>query len=221
MTEAVKEPAADRWAKRRKYWLQLVLGAVSGAAGMMAVLWLLEGQDLPDPSPSTIVAAGVAVIYILMGVLVGLGAVFPAVGAKLLNVQDRDDLMDQRAMLVGSGIGCALVGAAMLLLVFATIGTAPVAATTAFWLLAGTFVVTSVITVRQWPLYDEMMRAHVQESTALFGYGVFAILALWAAAEAADMIGGPGPLDLLSLMLGGYLLAAFIVISRRGMMQLD
>lgn len=217
MTEATPSPAS----KRGKLVLQMVFGAISGAAGMSAVLWLLDGRDLPDPSPSAIVAAGVAVIYILMGLLVGLGAIFPAVGAKLLNVQDRDDLMDQRAMLVGSAIGCCLIGAAMLLLVFATIGTAPIAAPTAFWLLAGTFVVTSVITVRQWPLYDELMRAVVQESAALFGYGVFAILALWAAAEAAAMVRGPGPLDLLSLVLGGYLVAAFIVIGRRGMMQLD
>ncbi|QYU66675.1 hypothetical protein J4558_17075 [Leptolyngbya sp. 15MV] len=71
MTDAVKDPSADRWAKRRKYWLQLVLGAVSGAAGMMAVLWLLDGRELPDPSPSAIVAAAVAVIYTLMGVLWG------------------------------------------------------------------------------------------------------------------------------------------------------
>ncbi|QYU66676.1 hypothetical protein J4558_17080 [Leptolyngbya sp. 15MV] len=129
--------------------------------------------------------------------------------------------MDQRAMLIGSGIGCVLVGASTMLLVFAAVAAAPVAATTAFWLFVGTLVVSAIITVRQWPLYDELMRAAAQESAALFGYGVSVVLALWAAAETAGMVGGPGPLDLLSLTLGGYLLAAFVVISRRGMMQLD
>lgn len=217
MTDAAKPPST----KRGKLILQAVFGAASGAAGMMAVLWLLDGQDLPKPGVSVIIAAGVAVIYILMGVLVGLGALFPGVGAKLLNVRDRDDLMDQRAMLIGSGFGCVLVGASMMLLVFATVAAAPIAAVTAFWLFVGTLVVTTIITVRQWPLYDELMRAVVQESTALFGYGGFVVLALWASAEAAGLVPGPGPLDLLSLVLGGYLVAAFIVIGRRGMMELD
>jgi len=221
MTEAVKEPAADRWAKRRKYWLQLVLGAVSGAAGMMAVLWLLERQELPDPDVSMIVAAGVAVIYILMGVLVGLGTLFPGAGAKLLNVQDREELLEQRAMLLGSAVGCGLFGAVMLTLVFAMSGISPIGPQTAFWLFVGALVVTSVITWRQWPLYDELMRAVVQESAALFGYGLLVVLALWGAAAASGLIGGPAPLDLVSLAFGGFLVACYVVISRRGMMQLD
>lgn len=217
MTQA-ETPAAGR---RGKLVLQMVLGAISGAGGMMAVMWLLEEQNLPEPSPSTIIAAGVALIYVLMAALVGLGALFPAAGTKLLNVYDRDDLMDQRPLLVGSAIACALIGGSMMLLVFASIGNAPVGPQTAFWLFAGTFVVTSLITWRQWPLYDELMRAVVQETAALFGYGVFLVISLWAAAQAADLATGPTPLDLLSLMLGGFLVATSIVVARRGMMKLD
>lgn len=214
----VETPATG---KRGKLIMQMVLGAISGAVGMVAVLWLLERQNLPEPSPSAIVAAGVAVIYILMGLLVGLGAMFPAAGTRLLNVQDRDDLMDQRAVLIGSGIGCGLIGVSLLLLVFAATGAGPVPPGAAFWLFAGTFVVTSLITWRQWGLYDELMRAMVQEASALFGYAVFVILALWAAAQATGLAAGPGPLDLLSLMFGGFLLATFIGVARRGMMKLD
>lgn len=221
MTDAVKDPEGDRWTKLRKYGLQLVIGAASGAAGMTAVLWLLDGQELPNLGVSVIIAAGLGVIYLLMGVLVGLGALFPTVGAKLLNVHDRDDLMDQRAMLVGSGAGCVLIGAAMLLLVFASIDNAPVGPAMAFWLFTGTLVVTGVISWRQWPLYDELMRAVVQESAALFGYGLSVVLALWGAAAASGLTGGPAPLDLVSLAFGGFLAACFVVIGRRGMMQLD
>ncbi len=215
------DTTSDRTAKRRKLWLQAGLGAISGAAGMTLVLWLLEGRDLPEPDGSTIVAAGVAVIYVLMGVLVGLGALFPAAGAKLLNVQDRDEVLEQRGMLISSAVACALLGTAMLVLVFATTEAALLGPRAAFWLFAGVLAVTTVVSLRQFARHDELMRALIQESVALFGYGASVVLVLWGAGAAAALVTAPQPLDLISLSLGGILAATFVAIWRRGMMQLD
>jgi H+/Cl- antiporter ClcA len=217
MTDAATDPAA----RRRKLWLQLVFGAVSGAAGMLAVLWLLDGRDMPEPDPSVIVAAGVAVVYLLIGALVGLGALFPGAGARLLNVHDREEMLEQRPMLLGSGFGCAMLGAALLALVFASTDAAPIRPQAAFWLFVAVLVITTVVSWRQWPLYDELMRVMIQESVALFGYGVSAVLVLWAAAAVSGLAAGPQPLDLLSLTFGEFLAATFVVVARRGMMELD
>ena len=217
MTEAARSSAG----KRGKLAVQVVLGAVSGAAGMSAALWLLEGQELPDPGVSVIIAAGVAVIYLLMGLLVGVGALFPTLGTKLLNVHDREELLAERSMMLGGALGCGLLGLAFLALIFANSGAAPFAPPLAFWMFVGVLGVSSVVSWRQWPLYDELMRALIQESVALFGYVISTVLVLWCAASAAGMVVGPQPLDLLSLTLGGFLVATFVVIGRRGMMRLD
>jgi hypothetical protein len=215
----MNEAAQAQPSKWRKVAVQAVVGAICGAAGMSAVLWLLDGQALATPSVSVIVAAGVGVIYLITGLFVGFGVLAPSIGAKLLNVADREELIEQRPMLTGSSVAMTLLGAAVVGLAASDPSVSLLEPLAAFWIFVATMAVGTVISLRMWPRYDELWRALVRESSALFGYLVFAVLALWGAAAVAELVPGPGPLDLLSLVFGGFLLASFIAVGQRGMMM--
>jgi hypothetical protein len=214
MTEAA-QVQPSKW---RKVVFQAVVGMICGAAGMSGLLWLLDGQAVRTPDASVIVAAGVGLIYFITGLFVGAGALMPGLGARLLNVADREELIEQRAMLGGSAVAMTLLGAVLVALAASHPSVAIVPPMTAFWAFVAAMAVSTVISARMWPSYDELWRALVRESSAMFAYLVFAVLALWGAAAAVGLIAGPGPLDLLSLAFGGFLLASFIAVGQRGMM---
>ena len=61
----------------RKMALQALVGALAGAGGMLAAMQLLEGEALGWQSPQ-IILAGIGMMYLLMGLFVGLGIAVPA-----------------------------------------------------------------------------------------------------------------------------------------------
>src|SRR3546814_11947437 len=77
--------------------LQALIGALAGVGGMFALMWLLKGETL-DWQPSQIILAGVGLIYVLMGLFVGLGVLAPrAFGQRMLNVADVEETVEERA----------------------------------------------------------------------------------------------------------------------------
>jgi hypothetical protein len=68
-----------------------------------------------------------------------------------------------------------------------------------------------------WRGFDELWRQLTMDSYALIGQLLVVVLSLWGGAAAGGLVGGPQPLDLLSLTFGGLLLACFVAVGRRGM----
>src|SRR3546814_16122315 len=93
MTTEVHAPS------RRKMALQALIGALAGGGGMFALMWLLDGETL-HWQPSQIILAGVGLIYVLMGLFVGLGVLAPrALGQRMLNVADSEEIVKERAIM--------------------------------------------------------------------------------------------------------------------------
>lgn len=209
-----------RAASRRKMALQALLGALAGAGGMIAAMRLLEGETLAW-QPSQIILAGVGMIYLLMGLFVGVGVLAPRLlGQRMLNVVDAEEIVEERGNMGGSALGCTATGAALMLLAYATVdgASAPVTAPTAFWLLLALLVIGTAITLPMWRRFDELWRRLTIDASAIAGNILLALCVIWGSAAAAGLVAGPHPLDLVSAAFGIFLLATFIAVGRRGMM---
>ncbi|WP_260581048.1 hypothetical protein [Sphingopyxis sp. PET50] len=110
---------AERTAKLRKTLLSSLVGAIVGA-GCVAGLFWLAGQDLLDAMGlSRIVLAAIGVIYLLMTAMIGFGLAAPRAGAKLLNVADAEELVEERANLGMSAAFTAALGLTLMLVALA------------------------------------------------------------------------------------------------------
>lgn len=204
----------------RKMALQALAGALAGAGGMFALMWLLEGEAL-DWRPSQIILVGIGMIYLLMGLFVGLGIAVPArVGQRLLNVADAEEIVEERANLGGSALSCIAIGAILALLAYSTVEGAntPVTAATAFWIMLILLVAGTLVSIAMWRRFDELWRQLTIDASALAGNILLALCVIWGGGAAAGLVAGPHPLDLVSAAFGIFLLATFIVAGRRGMM---
>lgn len=200
--------------------LKPVLSLLAGVAvGYAAFAWgfgpMVKGLDVKDPG--VIAAAGVGLSYILMGLIVGLGALFPKTGAKVLNVAGREDLEDQRAVLLGGALCYLAFGAALILLALSgPVGQVP--AGLAFGGLAGAFVLYCLVAWLQWHKYDELARQINLESSAIGFLIVLPTLILWGAAEYLGFAAGFSPLAMIALLAFSVVLGAFIAAGRRSLL---
>lgn len=219
MSEIETPQAAPKW---RKLALQLAAGLLFGGLVGFGVGHLagsyFDNKGLENVPLSVEIAGLVAVIYLLMAVIVLAGSLNPAMGAKLLNVEDEDEVTELRTQLLNSGLAMALWGAALMALALAApVGplVSSVALTiAAFGLLAGTWFA--------WKTYraaDELMSAMNLEAGALTYGLVLVVLGGWGMLAHLGFVGGPQPLDLLTTCYVLVVLATFIVVGRRGMLM--
>lgn len=206
----------------RKMVVQALLGGLVGAGGMFAAMSLLKGDGGLDWQPSQIVLVGVGMIYLLMGIFVGLGALAPRLfGARMLNVADAEEIVEERTGMGGSAVSSAAIGLVLMLLAYVTVDGArgPVTPAAAFWILLAMLVATTAASLWMWRSFDELWRRLTVEAGALTANLLLALLIVWGAAAATGLVAGPHPLDLVSAAFGSLLLATFIAAGRRGMMQ--
>ena len=205
-----KAGAMSAGGKGRKVLLQLILGGVCGGVGMFAALTFLEGRSGAKVDPVDAVAIGTALVFALMGLLVGLGALAPAVGARTLNVEDREEVEEQRSSL--------LAGSGSFFLVAALVGTltlggdlaAPIAAAATLALVAWSIVYRNK--------GDEMMRAAAKDAAVITTYLIFLVFGIWAAAAHLGFVPMFEPLLFVAGYFALYLLAAFVAVGKRGML---
>jgi hypothetical protein len=212
---------ASRAASWRKMAIQALCGAIVGAGGISIVMTLMVGQPGLDWQPSQVVLVGVGFIYLLMGAFVGVGTLAPRLlGQRMLNVADAEEIVDERASMTGSSLSCLAVGAALMLLAYATVAGAapPVTAATAFWILLALLAAGTATSIFMWRSFDELWRQLTLDASAITGNILLVFCALWGGAGAAGIVAGPHPLDLVSAAFGIFLLATFIAAARRGMM---
>lgn len=208
--------ATPKWV--RKLLIPMLIGGVAGYAGAAAALHFIDSSAVGGLGKSATIAALVAVLYIIIGLGVALGTASPKVGARFLNVEDADELREQKKVLTGSGAAMVLWGAALMALAFAAPdGPLPQAAALAIAIIGLVF--GTVLSIPIYRLSDELMRAVNLEAGAI-SYGlVFALAGGWAMLAHLGYAAAPGPLDLLSMFYTLVLVASFIAIGRRGMLM--
>ncbi|GAA4027138.1 hypothetical protein GCM10022281_02200 [Sphingomonas rosea] len=207
-------------AKTRKVALQMALGAVAGGLGMYGLLSLLDADRAFLASGDRIFALGTALVYLLMGAMVGLGSLLPGVGAKTLNVEDADDVREQRtALLVGSAtflVVAILIGA--LALVRDSSGLGYLSASTATIVVAAAVLALTVLGVRYRKVGDELMRQVSREANGVLVLLLLAVVGGKAVGAVLGFTAPLAPLSFISAFFALYLAAIFIAAGRRGLL---
>lgn len=201
-------------AQLQKTALAAGLGFVAGGIGMSAFLAL--GFDMVWEA-DRIAVGGVGVVYLMTGLFTLFGAWAPGVGAKVLNVADREELVELRTILIGSGVSVIALGVALLVLACSGDG-GGVPDAIAVGVVALSALIIAVVSIRQWPLYDELWRQLSWESSA-FGMSILLpVLMIWATAVHLGYLASMGPLTVIAVVAGSVLVGAFIAAGRRGLL---
>ena len=218
----------------QKNWTKPVLSGLIGAiAGYLAITGYMElggGAELAQVNPMRLVLSCVGMVYLAMGLFAGLGTLVPRVGAKLLNVAGsedlldqralllgREDLLDQRALLLGGSVSSGVIGAALMLLAASGPG-GSVPDEMALGSLAFALLFSIAITVLQWRHYDELMRQVSWEGSA-FGLALLSpALVAWAALAHLGWTAALDPLGVIALLTSALLIGTLIAAGRRGML---
>lgn len=211
-----KTRETPRWV--RKLLIPALIGGVVGFGAAAGMMRLIDSPAVGGLDGSAVVASLIAMFYLIMGVSVGFGAASPNLGARFLNVEDADELREQKKVLTLSGVAMALWGISLFALALAA-PDGPVPQGTALMIGVSGLLIGTVISVMVYRACDELMRAINLEAGALT-YGLVLLVAgVWAMLAHLGYTAAPSPLDLLSLFYALVLVASFIVIGRRGMLM--
>lgn len=209
--------------KWRKLLVQLISGLILGGLVGYGAAHLAgdyaEARGLKDLPLSVEIAGLVAVVYILVSALMLAGTASPAVGAKLLNVEDADEVREMQSQFVSSGIAMLLWGVALLgLALAAPVG--PLAPPVALAIGAGGLLVGLWFAFKSYRAADELMLAMNLEAGALTYGLVVVVVGGWGMCAHLGYMPAPAPLDLLTAFYVLVLIATFIAVGRRGMLTI-
>lgn len=201
-------------AQVQKVVVAMGLGFLSGVGGMLAFFAL--GFE-PVWEGGRVAVGGVGVVYLVTGLFTLLGAFLPGVGAKVLNVADKEELLELRAILTGSALSAVALG----LMLLALAGSGPGGAVpdaVAVGAVALAVLTMIIVTLRQWRLYDELWRQLSWESSAFAMSILLPVLVIWAVAVQLGYLSSMAPLTVIALAAGSILVGAFIAAGRRGLL---
>jgi len=209
---------ASRKSRTVKMLMQLVLGGLAGGVSMMLAMQALEHGLAGRPEIDQVVAIGVGLIYALMALFVGLGALNPATGSKLLNVADEEELRDDRGYLAMSALACLLVGLSLVALAIGGAnGVIAPAGALAVLLLAT--IVMAVIWRPMQRTSDEFRRVVGAQASEVGMVLIFTVFGTWAALAQLAYAPMFTPLAFLAGCYGLVLVASYWTAWRRGMLQ--
>lgn len=210
--------AGEARRKTRKTVLSLVGGGMAGFLGATAMMTLIETGQLGQPDLSAVVALLVALVYGLTGLIVIAGLISPTTGARFLNVEDAEELLEQKPALGASGWGMVVMGMVLAIIALGGDGGViePVMALVLTMLLMA---VGTALSRRSLRHSDELTRAVILEATQLSYYLMLFIIGGWAALAHFGFVAGPSMLDLLTAFWAFMLVATFWVAGRRGMLK--
>lgn len=201
--------------KGRQLIFQLAFG---GLIGGLAGYFGLGALDAETMAADQVILSGVGLIYLLMGLVVGFGLVAPKLGSNILNVEDAEEIRDQRRILTGSSICMVTLGVALIALPIADPGS-QMSSFVGFGGLLAALTILIVISIRDWKYYDEMMLQLCRDAGNLAFGGIGGVLLIWASAAWVELVSAPTPLELVAIISGGYLLAIFVASARRGLLR--
>jgi hypothetical protein len=203
----------------KKLIVQTLSGAAFGAAGTF--LFLQYGGKVADfEDPSRLAAAATGIIYVLMGLFVGVGALAPGAGAKFLNVEDADEILAERKSIGPGAIGALLIGLLLMALALTPGGGQPGALSPDTALAIAAACLAGVLAVGWWVRgkVDEFNRQMGVESSAIAMNASLLLFGGWAALSHAGYVQWITPLGLLASFALLELAAIFWVVGKRGML---
>ena len=203
--------------KWRKFVLQAFAGGLVGAGFSVGITQLVDSGALGAFSAAQEAAMLVAMLYVVIGLVVGLGVAVPRAGASMLNVEDEEELREQRSVLAWSALSMVLIGVLLGLLALSGQG-GLVDPALALGVIAAGWVVLAILGWYLMRNLDELMRALSRESAELAYYLLFVVCGGWATLAWLGFVPGMGMLAFLTLCHALLLLACFIATARRGMM---
>lgn len=213
MTDAEIE-TAEKKRRLKKTLFAMGLGAVVGFLVAFVTLNVMDGEGFPGVSESVEIAVLVGLVYVITALAVAVGVLSPKAGAAYLNVEDAEELQEQKSMLGLSAIGMGAAGVALIVVALGNL-IDPVIALASYVVLA---LLAIWVSLKSYRLQDELMQAVGRESGAMAFYLVVAIGGTWALLAHLGFVAGPQALDWLSMFWGLLLLACFIVVGKRGML---
>ena len=159
----------------------------------------------------------VGALYLVCSGGVGLGLVSPKMGAKYLNVEDAEELEEQRTMLRNSILGIAAFGAALIVLAFAA-PVGPIPAQLAVGVIALLMVASTVVSRRMLKSMDELNASLSRETAEAAFYAMLIIGGGWAALAHLEFLTAPAAIDWLSMFAMSMFAGAFWAAGRRGLL---
>ena len=118
MEMTMDKSPAPKW---RKHAFGLTLGMLCGAAGALAMDSLVDTGAVGEFDGSRFAAAMMGLIYFVTAAAVGIGLLSPRFGAQFLNVENAEELRDQRRMLAFNAV--SMIAWGVMLFVLAVSGT--------------------------------------------------------------------------------------------------
>lgn len=204
---------------KRKLVVQLVAGAISGGVGMYLGLSFMESGTEGALSLDAVIGFGVALVFFLTGALVGLGALAPRFGAQALNVEDVDEVIEERGNMAGSALVFIAIAALVLGLTLSP-GAANELTLSASTIMTGVGFATLVAS--SWYLRnlgDEMTRAASKDASSLAIYLIFLLFGGWAILAQLQLATMFSPLMFVSGFFAVYLLSVYVAVARRGLLK--
>lgn len=206
--------------KRKKFWTQIIGGFIFGFTITLIFSFFFEDMwdSLPELSSDALLLNVIGLVYALMGLVCGLGLVLPKkLAVQMLNIEDEEELDEQRRILTGSSIVMLAIGISLCLLALSG-DSGIISPIVAF---SGVIISTFAcifITLKDWKLYDELLRQMSLETTYLSLSITAMILWFWCSAAWIGWILLPSPLIIISLISGLYIISVFIICGRRGLL---
>jgi hypothetical protein len=200
--------------KGRKLIFQLAVGGLTGFLAGYSSLHLLDAANI---ATDQVVVSGVGLLYLLMGLACGFGLIAPKLGSKFLNVEDADEIREQRRILTGSAICMIALGTALMALPMAG-SDGPILPLAAFGGLLATLTLLIVVSIRDWKYYDEMLLQVSRDAGNLAFCGIGSLILIWASAAWLELVTAPTPLALVAIVLGGFLFAMGLAMARKGLL---
>lgn len=210
-------------AKTRSAWSKHKVPLVIGFAGGVGWTLLSEIYDFADAIgavPFSIQSAvAVGAFYVFCAGLMAFGMLYPALGYKIFEFEDADEVAELKAVLIDSALALALLGVALAALALAA-PTGPLQPAVALVIGAGGLLAGSWFAAQSYRKADELFLSVGLEGAALTFGLVLLVVGGWGMLAHLGFTAGPAPLDLLTACYVLALIATGIVSVRRGLTKL-
>jgi hypothetical protein len=201
-----------------KRFVSALGGGLVAFAGISLFFVSGLGKAVAVLGPGPLILAGSGLIYLLMALIVGLGAAFPAIGSRYLNVADREDLDEQRGTLLAGSASFALLAALQIVLALAGPG-GSIADRGAIVFSLAALALAVGLSWRQWRQNDELLRQLSWEGSGIGFIVLFVLLAGWAMAVLFAGAAAIDPHALIAVLFLSILVGSFIGAGMRGLLE--
>ncbi len=195
---------------------------VGGGLGYLVGRLLKQGDiDLSGLTWSDSVAALIAVMLFVVGLILIAATFHRGLAARVMDpASDRPARPAQITFYRQQAIVLALAGVMMAAPVAARLAWQPLSselAGAAMAAIVALFLVQTVLNLSVWIRADEMIRQTVAEAGAICFWVLQGALFLWAAAEKLELVPALSAWDMMTILMGFYLVISSVISVRRGL----